>query len=76
VVACGNQANRVVLGCLQTITRAFSNAFVGIAPSGTVTFILARLAGMRAAVTMHPGLGPTKRLDFANQAGETYLKYL
>jgi glycerol uptake facilitator-like aquaporin len=44
-----------------TISRAFSNTFAGIAPSGAPAFILAQLAGMLAAIALQPVLWPSQK---------------
>jgi glycerol uptake facilitator-like aquaporin len=44
-----------------TISRAFSNTFGGIAPSGAPAFILAQLAGMLAAIALQPVPWPSQK---------------
>jgi glycerol uptake facilitator-like aquaporin len=45
-----------------TLARALSDTFAGIAPSGVVGFILAQMAGMRAAVVVRPLIWGAKEL--------------
>ena len=41
-----------------TVSRALSDTFAGIVPSGVLAFIVAQLAGMLAAVALRPWLWP------------------